>query len=165
MNSRWLLLPALLVVALMAWALFLRDGPEKHAASPQESDVALPAEVIAAIEEGGLLCQAWEEYVIAQEADRLGISVTDAQLKERYQRIDSQVRDGSRGRRTIVDVVLQDMKTSVPEFKAGLRYTLLKERVALHSEHLGTLPEDENARLVQMQVVIARLLREHPFPR
>ena len=165
MSSRWLLLPALLVVALVAWAFFLHEGQDEQAASPQESDVALPAEVIVAVEEGGLLRQAWEEYVVAQEAARLGVSVTDAQLEERYQELDTHVREGSQGTRSVVDVILQDMKTSIPEFKEGLRHTMLKERVATHPEHLGTLPENDNVRLAQMQVVIARLLREHPLPR
>ena len=106
-----------------------------------------------------ILRQMIEERVVAQEARRLGITVTGADVQKRFDVIDTQVRRQANGNRNLLDVIRRDMKTTVVEFRDGLRYVLMKERVASHQDWIGPLPKNETEKLAQIAVVTAALMK------
>jgi hypothetical protein len=106
-----------------------------------------------------------EETVVQQEADRLGIRVTNADYAKRYDEIDAQVRVKTGGKQTLADV-MREKKTPPEEFRARLEDQIRKERIASDPSHLGaTLPKDESARIAQIEVVIGELMKKSKIER
>jgi hypothetical protein len=104
------------------------------------------------------LRMAIEEVVVAQEAARLGVAVTKADVDARYAEIDAAVRQKSNGETNLADL-MKLQQTPIEEFRHNLFQLVSKERVASHPDHLGPdLPKDENARLAQIEVVTDQLM-------
>ncbi len=106
-----------------------------------------------------ILRQFIEERVVLQEARRLGIQVTRADVEAKYRELDAQVRQMSNGAKTLQDVIRREGKTTPTDFMDGLHYMLVKERVASHQRWIGKLPANENAKLAQIGVVVAELMK------
>jgi hypothetical protein len=99
-----------------------------------------------------------EEKVVEQEARRLGIAVTEADVDARRADIETALREKSGGRATLDDL-MRSTQTSPEEFRRNLRMQVTKEKVASHAAYLGPrLPKEENARLAQIEVVMGQIL-------
>jgi hypothetical protein len=105
-----------------------------------------------------ILRQMIEERVIAQEARRLGLEVTEAEIDARFAALDREVRLTTNASRVLADVVAKDMKITMAQFRDQLRHQMRKEEVAGHEKYLGkTLPKDEKARLGQVEIVTGEI--------
>lgn len=107
-----------------------------------------------------ILRQVVQEMVVAQEARRLGLGVTDDELRRKYDELDTEVRRRTNGAKNLEEVIVREQGTTVEEFMTTLRHLMLKEKVAGHQEYLGLLPKDEGAKLAQIEVVISNLLNK-----
>jgi hypothetical protein len=106
-----------------------------------------------------------EEMVVDQEATRLGLAATQADLDRRYAQIDEEVRRHSGGKSTLADLMKTQRKTP-EEFREDLRILVLKERIAGHPSHLGdTLPKDEATRIAQIEVVMGQVMSRSKIER
>lgn len=107
-----------------------------------------------------ILRQMVEERAVRQEARRLGLTVSKAEVDAAYVRLDKQVREQSRGAKNLKQMILQDNKSTVAEFRVSLAHQLLKEKIAEHPSNLGdTLPKAQQRRIAQTEVVITELLK------
>jgi hypothetical protein len=103
-----------------------------------------------------------EEEVVAQEASRLGIVVTPADVEAYYKSLDAQVRaDGAkRGEVQTLDDVRKLQKMTAEEFRLRLEDQIRKERISAHPQYLGSgLPDDPHKRIAQIEVVIGELMK------
>ena len=103
------------------------------------------------------------EEVVAQEAARLGIVVTAADVEARYTAFDREVRERSakRGEAQTLDDVRKEQGMSVEEFRLRLEDQVRKERIAAHPQYLGkSLPKDPNAQVAQTEVVVGELMKK-----
>ncbi len=107
-----------------------------------------------------VLKQMVQARVVAQEAERLGLRVTDAELQARYQQLDTRIRRMTNGAKNLESVITRDQGLTVPEFRENLRHEMLKEKVSSHQEYLGPLPKDDKAKIAQIEVVIGELLKK-----
>jgi len=100
-----------------------------------------------------------EETVVRQEADRLGLTVTSDDYAARYDQLDRQTREKSRGEQSLADV-MKAMNMPPEVFRTRVETMIRKDRIASHSAYLGaTLPKEENARLAQVEVVAGQLMQ------
>lgn len=100
-----------------------------------------------------------EETVVRLEAERLGIVVTAQDYARRYDEIDRQTREKSRGEQSLADV-MKAMGMPPDVFRTRVETMIRKDRIAAHPTWLGaTLPKEENARLAQVEVVASELMR------
>jgi hypothetical protein len=98
-----------------------------------------------------------EESMVEQECARLGLKVTQADVDRQWQEWDQRLRKNSNHEQTLLDVI-KEQGMGVGEFRAKLAHILRKERIAEHPSNLGqTMPEDQNARLQQVGIVIGKL--------
>lgn len=101
-----------------------------------------------------------EETVVRQEADRLGITVTSDDYAVRYDQIDRQTREKSRGEQSLADV-MKAMGMPPEVFRTRVETMIRKDRIASHPSYLGaTLPKEENARLAQVEAVSTQLMQK-----
>jgi hypothetical protein len=106
-----------------------------------------------------ILRQMIQERVVQQEATRLGVSVTEDEVRSAYDTLDRQVKDRTNGAKNLRDIVQREQKTSMQEFVNALRHELLKTKVAGHERYLGaTLPKDPQQRIAQAEIVMGRLM-------
>lgn len=105
-----------------------------------------------------ILRQIVEERVVDQEARRLGLHVTNAEVDAKYREIDTKVRRRTNAAKTLREVIVREQNSSVEEFRQVLRLQLLKEKVAGHQTYIGPLPVDEKSKIAQIEVVIGELL-------
>ncbi|MDJ0522649.1 MAG: hypothetical protein QNJ90_11330 [Planctomycetota bacterium] len=104
-----------------------------------------------------VLEQLIEELMVVQECKKLGIAVTQADVRKLWNEWDGKLRRTSGGTRTLRDEI-QDRGTTEREFVEQMWHIIRKERIAAHPKYLGkTLPKDENARLRQVGIVIAEI--------
>ena len=171
-------LPILLVLTVLAPATVRAEGEGDPPSSPPADWVArvgdryLTAErlaratvwrVMSDLMEGGsgpttVLRQMVQGRVVSQEAERLGVQVTDAELRAKFGQLDARVRRMANGAKNLEDVIIRDQGLTVPEFMQNLRHEMLKEKVAAHQKYLGLLPQDEKSKIAQIEVVIGELL-------
>jgi hypothetical protein len=163
MKLRWLVLCIPLLAIGVIAVLWPHDPAEHSGTEGPGRRAALPKEVVDAVQGGTLLAHAWEEYVVSQEATRLGLSATDADASARYERLAASVRKRSDGQGSIDDVLAEEGVTLVV-FMRQIRHILLREQVAGHKEHAGSLPTNEQVKIQMVQVVITKLMRSHPLP-
>ena len=174
---RWF--PLVLVLAVLAPATLHAEGEGAPPSSPPADWVARVGDryltkerlaratvwrVMSDLMEAGsgattVLRQRIQELVVAQEAARLGVQVTDEELRLEYDRLDKRVRDMSNGAKNLRQVIEREQGLSIVEFLQNLRHELLKEKVAAHQKYLGLLPKDEKAKIAQIEVVIGELLK------
>jgi hypothetical protein len=101
-----------------------------------------------------------QEIVVAQEASRLGIVVTQQEYDARYAQLDAEVRRVSEGKETL-DTVRRQQRHGVEEFRANLETLIKKERIAGHPSYLGDrLPKDDRERQAQVEVVFGELMKK-----
>ena len=103
-----------------------------------------------------ILREVIEEVFLDQEARRLGVSVTPKEVETKEGELDTELRIKSGG----LENLAQRRKTAgmtLEGMRGKLRVELLKERIAGHAQHLGTLPKDPIKRQSQISVVIIEL--------
>ena len=103
------------------------------------------------------------EEVVAQEAARLGIVVTPADVEARYKAFDAQLRAQSakRGEAQTLEDVMKEAGKSREEFRLQLEDLVRKERIAAHPQYLGKgFPEEPNAQAAQIEVVVGELMKK-----
>jgi hypothetical protein len=95
--------------------------------------------------------------MVKQEADRLGIVVTEADVKALYDQWDTKLRRDSNGERTLKETI-REQNTTEREFIEQIWHLLRKERIAEHPQYLGkSLPKHEHTRLRQIGIVIGKV--------
>lgn len=100
-----------------------------------------------------------EELLVRQEAARLGLAVSPAELAAEREALSARVRLSSGGTQTLEEL-RQGKGMSAERFDGMLRMEILKRKVAEHPQHLGKLPADEKQRMNQISVVIIELHKQ-----
>lgn len=104
------------------------------------------------------LRQLMEEYIVTQEAQRLGVDVSKAKVDARFKQYDTELRRRSGGNMTIQEMMRRE-GMSIEEMRTLLAHQLRQEAVARHPENLGdTLPKNESERLAQLKVVLEKIV-------
>lgn len=174
-----LLLPALLVTGLLATrpaagemppdvVAIVKAGPGdtkgRHLTFDRFCDAAAgQAEADLRRQRSGpraVLEQLIEEIMVKLHCEKLGIRVSDAELQQLWNKLDTQVRQRSGGTRTLRDTITEQ-GTTLGEFRDQLRHIIRKERIASHPQYLGAkIPANEQAKLQQIGIVIATIRRK-----
>lgn len=109
--------------------------------------------------EASTLRQLMEEYIVQQEAQRLGVDVTSAIIDQRFDENDRRLRERSGGTKNLRQV-MREQGMAMDEMRLLLAHQLRQEAIARHPENLGdTLPENEAERLSQLKVVLDKVVR------
>lgn len=107
-----------------------------------------------------VLEQLIEETMVKAECERLGITVTPAEVQAKWDELDGQVRTRSGGTRTLRDTITEQ-GTNPGEFREQLLHLIRKDRIASHPKYLGAkIPANEQARIQQVGIVIATIRRK-----
>ena len=129
------------------------DGLCKTAAQQKQHELMNPGSTVASA-----LRQVMEERIIQQEAQRLGLSVTEQDVTNHLKTIDKQVRERSGGNTTIRDVMRQKNVT-MNEMRNSIAHQLRLTAVAKHPSNLGdSMPKNDRERLSQLKVVLDKIV-------
>ena len=107
-----------------------------------------------------VLEQLIEELMVLSHCERLGINVTERDVKAKWDELDGQVRTRSGGTRTLRDAI-KEQGTTPGEFREQLWHILRKEAIAAHPTYLGSkMPANEQAKIQQVGIVIATIRKK-----
>lgn len=100
-----------------------------------------------------------EHRVTELEAQRLGVTVTQADIDQSWKEQSDRIRRSTNGMKDL-DTLLRENDRDPQNARRQLGRILLRTRVAGHDAHLGKLPKDERRLIAQVSIVIGELVKK-----